>query len=163
MRVDVHQHLWSEPLVSALSARRLPPRVRRGHDGWWLDLAGEAPCPLALDDVDARAALVRADGLDRALVALSGPLGVESLHPDDAAPAPGGPPHPRLPLPARGGPRPGAFPPPLSSGPPSRGRWMTAGRPGVGGVHQLVWGSARPGVEPPAAPLVGPATWDALV
>src|SRR5256885_1429164 len=86
MRVDVHQHLWSEPLVSALSARRAPPRVRRGGGGWWLDLAGEAPCPLAPDDVDERAALVRADGLDRALVALSGPLGVESLAPDEAAP-----------------------------------------------------------------------------
>src|SRR5438874_2169677 len=86
MRVDVHQHLWSEPLVSALSARRRPPRARRGPDGWWLDLAGEAPCRLSVDDVDERVALVRSDGLDRALVALSGPLGIESLPPDDAAP-----------------------------------------------------------------------------
>jgi predicted TIM-barrel fold metal-dependent hydrolase len=88
MRLDVHQHLWSEPLVAALAARRLPPRVRRERDGWWLDLAGEPPCrlELATEDPDARAALVRADGLDRALVALSGPLGVESLRAEEAAP-----------------------------------------------------------------------------
>ena len=108
MRIDVHQHLWSEPLVAALARRRLPPRVRRGvgpgrgspaqrgtvhqdaaaggGDGWWLDLAGEAPCPLELDseDVGRRAALVHLDGVDRAMIALSSPLGVESLDPDEA-------------------------------------------------------------------------------
>src|SRR4051794_25584883 len=86
MRIDVHQHLWSEPLVAALARRRLPPRARRERDGWWLDLAGEAPCRLSLEDVEQRAALVRTDGLDRALVAISSPLGVESLDPDEAAP-----------------------------------------------------------------------------
>src|SRR4051794_28234324 len=88
MRLDVHQHLWTEPLVAALAARRMPPRARRERDGWWLDLAGEAPCrlELAAEDPGARAALVRADGLDRALVALSGPLGIESLAPGEAEP-----------------------------------------------------------------------------
>jgi predicted TIM-barrel fold metal-dependent hydrolase len=87
MRIDVHQHLWSEPLVAALSGRRHPPRVRRGTGGWWLDLAGEPACPLDLDSEqpDRRAALVHADGLDRALVALSSPLGVEALPHDEAA------------------------------------------------------------------------------
>src|SRR5205085_10996789 len=83
---DVHQHLWSEPLVAALAARRRPPRARRERDGWWLDLDGEAPSRLRIEDVEARAALVRSDGLDRALVALSGPLGVEPLPADEAAP-----------------------------------------------------------------------------
>src|SRR4051794_28030574 len=86
MLIDVHQHLWSEPLVAALARRRLPPRARRSAGAWWLDIAGEAPSRFAPDDVDARASLVAADGLDRALIALSGPLGVECLVPDEAAP-----------------------------------------------------------------------------
>ena len=87
MRIDVHQHLWTEPLVAALAERRMPPRVRRARDGWWLDLAGEAPSRLELgaEDVGRRAALVHLDGLDRALVALSAPLGIEALDPDEAA------------------------------------------------------------------------------
>jgi predicted TIM-barrel fold metal-dependent hydrolase len=88
MRVDIHQHVWSEPLIAALASRRHPPRVRRGPDGWWLDLAGEPSCRLELgsERPDRRAALVRADGLDRALVSLSAPLGIESLPPAEAEP-----------------------------------------------------------------------------
>src|SRR3954465_2844188 len=62
MRVDVHQHLWSEPLVSALARRRHPPRVRRGPEGWWLDLAGDCGARLEVDDPQRRAELARADG-----------------------------------------------------------------------------------------------------
>jgi hypothetical protein len=80
-RVDVHQHLWSEPLVAALARRSRPPRVRSVRGGLRLDLTGEPPSQLAVDDPDARA-----DGLDRALVALSCPLGIESLPPDEADP-----------------------------------------------------------------------------
>src|SRR3954454_11949791 len=86
MRVDVHQHLWSEPLVGALARRRHPPRVRRGPGGWWLDLAGEPPCRLHLDDPGARAGLGRAAGVHRALVGRSSPLGIECLAPDEAEP-----------------------------------------------------------------------------
>src|SRR3954467_14867994 len=88
MRLDVHQHLWSEPLVAALARRRVPPRVRRERDGWWLDLHNEAPCrlELAAEDVGRPAALVHLGGLDRALLPLSGPLGIETLDPDEAAP-----------------------------------------------------------------------------
>src|SRR4051812_35474711 len=94
MRLDVHQHLWTEPLVAALARRRMPPRVRRQRDGWWLDLAGEAPSRLELtaEDVGRRAALVHLDGLDRALVALSAPLGIEALDLEEAVPAPAPPP-----------------------------------------------------------------------
>jgi predicted TIM-barrel fold metal-dependent hydrolase len=61
--------------------------VRRGA-GWALALAGEAEAPvdLADHDPDRRAALVRADGLDRALVAPSTPLGIEALPADEAEP-----------------------------------------------------------------------------
>jgi hypothetical protein len=81
--VDVHQHLWPEPLIAALRARRRPPRLR----GWTLELAGEADYPVdpAWHDVAARTAQARADGLDLALVSLSSPLGIESLAPDEAA------------------------------------------------------------------------------
>ncbi|MEN3281336.1 MAG: 6-methylsalicylate decarboxylase [Solirubrobacteraceae bacterium] len=86
--IDIHQHLWPEPLLSALSTRREPPMlVRRGSD-WALRLRGEpeAPVDLADHDPDRRAALVRADGLDRALVAPSVPLGIEALAADEAEP-----------------------------------------------------------------------------
>src|SRR3954470_21610495 len=88
MRLDVHQPLWTEPLVAALARRRMPPRVRRARDGWRPDRAGEAPSRLELgaEDVERRAALVHLDGLDRALVALSAPMGIDALDPDEAAP-----------------------------------------------------------------------------
>src|SRR3954463_8122218 len=79
MRVDVHQHLWTEPLLSALSARRELPRVRRAGLRWRLELAGEPAglLDVAGDDPGLRAALVHLDGLDRALVAPSCALGCE--------------------------------------------------------------------------------------
>src|SRR5215208_5114350 len=87
-RVDVHQHLWPEPLLRALSRRREPPRLVRRREGWVVLLAGEpeAALELADHDPDRRAALVRADGLDRALIAPSTPLGIEALPADEAQP-----------------------------------------------------------------------------
>ncbi|MFG1925901.1 amidohydrolase family protein [Cryptosporangium sp. NPDC048952] len=77
MRIDVHQHLWPPSLIDALRARVEPPRL----DGWTLH-TGSAP-PFEVDpadhDVDARIALIEADGLDRALISLSSPLGIEWL------------------------------------------------------------------------------------
>ncbi len=82
--VDVHQHVWTPPLLDALRARTRPPRL----DGSTLHVAG-AP-PFAADpadhDVPRRVELARADGLDVAVVALSAGLGVAGLPPDDAAP-----------------------------------------------------------------------------
>lgn len=85
-RIDVHQHLWSEPLLAALAVRHSAPRVRRTGTGWRLELAGEPPSIVPGDDAAARGALVRADGLDRALVALSTALGVETLPAAEAEP-----------------------------------------------------------------------------
>src|SRR4051812_3115856 len=87
-RVDIHQHLWPEPLLRALSLRSEPPSLVRRSDGWTLRIDGEADAPFdpADHDADLRAALVRADGIDRALVALSPPLGVEALPAAEAEP-----------------------------------------------------------------------------
>lgn len=81
MKIDVHQHLWSEPLVEALSSRSEFPFVRResgltvlylaGERPYVIDVAGEAPAE--------RAGLVESDGLDGALICLSSPLGIEGL------------------------------------------------------------------------------------
>ena len=86
--IDVHQHLWPEPLLRALSLRHEAPRLVRRRDGWTLRLHGEPEMPIDLADhePERRAALVRADGLDRALVAPSVPLGIEALPAAEAEP-----------------------------------------------------------------------------
>ncbi|MFJ4200920.1 amidohydrolase [Streptomyces sviceus] len=82
--VDVHQHLWSPSLVTALRARREPPYL----DGWTLYLAGEPPydLPPADHDVALRSELAATDGLGLALVSLSAPIGVEWLPGSEARP-----------------------------------------------------------------------------
>jgi 6-methylsalicylate decarboxylase len=86
--IDIHQHLWPEPLLSALSRRREPPMLLRRAEDWAVRLVGEPETPVDLADHDPerRAALVHADGLDRALVAPSVPLGIEALPNDEAEP-----------------------------------------------------------------------------
>ncbi|HET7327709.1 MAG TPA: amidohydrolase [Nocardioidaceae bacterium] len=82
--VDVHQHLWPAALVEALRARADPPRL----DGWTLHLAAEAPFDVdpADHDPDKRTARDAGDGIDRSVLSLSSPLGIEMLPPDEAAP-----------------------------------------------------------------------------
>jgi 6-methylsalicylate decarboxylase len=85
-RVDVHQHLWTHPLLDALATRERPPFVRRtnglavlhcaGEQAWAIDVERETP--------RRRADLVQADGLDLALIALSSPVGIETLPRDEA-------------------------------------------------------------------------------
>ncbi|MEU4204754.1 amidohydrolase [Streptomyces sp. NPDC026294] len=84
MSSDVHQHLWPPQFTDLLRTRRVPPRL----DGWTLHLPGEPPYAVDLADHDltARTELARADGLDRALICLSSPLGVEFLPPAEAVP-----------------------------------------------------------------------------
>ena len=85
--IDVHQHLWPEPLLQALHRRARPPLIRRSGGGWVLRIEGEPEWPVDPADHDPvrRAALVSEDGLDEAIVALSSPLGIEALPPDEAA------------------------------------------------------------------------------
>jgi hypothetical protein len=87
MQVDVHQHLWTEPLLDALAVREALPFVRRMDGLTVLHCAGESPYVIdtAAETAVRRARLVHDDGLDRAAIALSCPIGVEALPRDQAA------------------------------------------------------------------------------
>jgi 6-methylsalicylate decarboxylase len=87
LRVDVHQHLWSVPLVEALARRTSPPCIQRSGRVWELTAPGEARCTIDVigDGTATRGALVHLDGLDVALLSLSAVLGVEGLPGDEAA------------------------------------------------------------------------------
>jgi predicted TIM-barrel fold metal-dependent hydrolase len=86
--IDVHQHLWPEPLLAALARRRRRPRLLRRGDGWTLRMHGEDdwPVDLADHDPDRRLRALDARGIDRALVAPSVPLGIEALPSEESAP-----------------------------------------------------------------------------
>jgi predicted TIM-barrel fold metal-dependent hydrolase len=88
IRTDIHQHLWPEALVAALTWRREAPRIRRSNGGWVLRLRDEPEHPFdpADHDPEARAALLRRDGLQRALLCISSPLGIEGLARAEAEP-----------------------------------------------------------------------------
>jgi hypothetical protein len=88
MHTDVHQHLWTEPLLVALEQRERLPFVRRAPGLCTIHLAGETPSGIDLDgeQPEYRADLVSADGLNRALIALSSPLGIEALPRSEAQP-----------------------------------------------------------------------------
>jgi hypothetical protein len=81
LRVDVHQHLWTEPLIEALERRPRLPFARRDGRLCIIHLAGESPSVVDLESerVGARIALLERDGIERALIALSSPLGIEAL------------------------------------------------------------------------------------
>jgi hypothetical protein len=82
LTADVHQHLWPEPFVAALRARRTAPRL----DGWELQLPGEQPYAIdpAHHDPLARAAQAARDGDELVLVAPSASLGLDRLPPAEA-------------------------------------------------------------------------------
>ncbi|MCW3012725.1 MAG: hypothetical protein JWO90_3129 [Solirubrobacterales bacterium] len=86
--VDVHQHLWPAELLRALARRTTAPCARPAQGGWLVELPGEPAFLVdpADHDVVSRAAAVHAAGLDRALVALSTPVGIEALPAAEAAP-----------------------------------------------------------------------------
>jgi 6-methylsalicylate decarboxylase len=81
MRTDLHQHVWTEPLLDALAARQCAPFVRRADGLTVLHCPGELPCVIdeAAESPAARARLLTADRLDQAVVAISSPIGIEML------------------------------------------------------------------------------------
>lgn len=86
MQVDVHQHVWTEPLLDALASRRSLPFISRS-DGLTL-LHCEAERPYVIDvEAEAperRTGLLARDRLDSAIVAVSSPVGIEALPRDSA-------------------------------------------------------------------------------
>jgi hypothetical protein len=81
MQVDVHQHIWTEPLLDALAARSSLPFVTKDDGVTLLHCTGERPY---LIDVGAEAPARRteqlaSDQLDCAIVAVSSPIGIEAL------------------------------------------------------------------------------------
>jgi len=81
MRIDVHQHIWTESLIDRLAARDAPPLVRRSRGLTVLHCNGEQPYVIdtVAEESRRRARLVRKDGLDLALIAISSPVGIEAL------------------------------------------------------------------------------------
>ena len=83
---DLHQHVWTESLLDALAARDQLPFVRR-HDGVCiLHAAGETPWAIneRTQTRVAREKQLDTDRADRAVVALSSPIGIETLPTDQA-------------------------------------------------------------------------------
>lgn len=83
--IDVHQHLWPSSLVAALQRRAAPPRITQAGT---LELAGEPVSVVEPQDHDpvGRTRLAAADGVDRVLLCLSHPLGIEALPAEEAEP-----------------------------------------------------------------------------
>jgi predicted TIM-barrel fold metal-dependent hydrolase len=86
--VDVHQHLLSEPLIAELARRERAPALVRRRQGWTFRVIGEPDSVLSFDatNVALRTVELRRSGIDRALVALSTALGIETLPAEEALP-----------------------------------------------------------------------------
>ena len=87
MYVDIHQHVWTTPLLDALGARECLPFVRRTDGLTVLHGGGELPYVIdtGAESAARRAALLGADGVELAVVALSSPIGIETLRHEMAA------------------------------------------------------------------------------
>ncbi|HME04089.1 MAG TPA: amidohydrolase family protein [Solirubrobacteraceae bacterium] len=88
IKIDVHQHLWTEPLVRSLADRSELPFVRVENGLTVLFLASERPYVIdtSAETPARRTALLDLDGLDGALVCLSSPVGIESLPREQSLP-----------------------------------------------------------------------------
>jgi 6-methylsalicylate decarboxylase len=87
VRIDVHQHVWTEPLLEALAGRDRVPFVRVTPEGLTvLHSAGERPYVIDVQSETARerSSQLRRDGAKLALVAISSPIGIEVLPHDRA-------------------------------------------------------------------------------
>ena len=84
MRIDLHQHLWPDSLVEAMRRRTEPPCL----DGDLVRVQHEKPfaLDLASQRVEARIAALDEVSIDRAVVSLSTPVGIEALPADQATP-----------------------------------------------------------------------------
>lgn len=80
-RIDIHQHLWPEPFVEALSLRKRAPRLQGGR----LEIQGDTVWDVDLDAhrVERRLALLDRFELDTAVVSLQPTLGLDRLPADE--------------------------------------------------------------------------------
>src|SRR3954467_13320926 len=88
MRYDLHQHLWTAPLVDALRRREALPLARRAGANTILMLPGEPPSVIETgpEVAEQRLGTAAADRVDRIVVALSSPAGIEGLARGEAEP-----------------------------------------------------------------------------
>ena len=79
--VDLHQHLWPEDVLRTLEGRHAAPRARWHGNSWEVRLRREPAFTVDPADHDPvrRVEELEAAGVDRALVALSSPVGAESV------------------------------------------------------------------------------------
>jgi hypothetical protein len=79
--VDLHQHLWPEDVLRTLEGRSSAPRAVHRRGTWEVRLRHEPTFVVDPADHDpmVRAQRLTAVGIDRAVVALSSPVGVESV------------------------------------------------------------------------------------
>ena len=84
LRTDLHQHLWPDRLVHALRGRDRSPRL----DGDTVHVVHERPflLDLAAQRVATRVAAMDTVGIDRAVMSLSTPVGIEALPAAEAVP-----------------------------------------------------------------------------
>ena len=87
-KIDIHQHVWTPPLVGALESRHELPFIRRESELAILFLAGERPYVIDArgESRASRRAELERDGVERALVCLSSPLGIEALPRSESLP-----------------------------------------------------------------------------
>jgi hypothetical protein len=81
--VDVHHHLWPEGVLRVLERRSAPPSTRWQDGHWRIDLVGEPTFDVYPGDHDPYERARRLS-VDKALVALSSPVGLEALPGRDA-------------------------------------------------------------------------------
>ena len=88
LSTDIHQHLWPEELLAALSRRAEAPRLVRTGRAWELRARGESACVVDPIDHDPVRRGQRAfdDGIERVIIAPSCPIGIEALPAAAAAP-----------------------------------------------------------------------------
>lgn len=88
MQVDLHQHIWTAPLIEGLAARNTLPYAELHGDTAVLHASGERRSAIELpsETADRRIRLLDDDEVDLAVIALSSPIGIEALPRDEATP-----------------------------------------------------------------------------
>src|SRR4051812_33023780 len=87
-RTDLHQHLWTEPLLAALAARDRPPFARPANGRFVIYVANEAPVTIEGGEraLERRLEQLHDDEIGQAVGSFSSPTGVESLPRAEAGP-----------------------------------------------------------------------------